>query len=156
MSEWKIFEKYHYLSHTINSRVSEKNIYILEYKNEPIWFCAIFQYPHPINKKLRKVHRLVIRPDYQWLWIWIKFLEACCDIYYQQWYDVRITTSSLSLLFWLKKRDNWICTYYDKWWSFEWDWKNRKSMKLRQSLRQTCSKDRYIWTFKYSPPKQWK
>lgn len=151
MSERKIFEKYHYLDHTHRRPFSEKDIYILEYKKEPIWFCSVQHYPHPINKKLKKIHRLVIRPDYQWLWMWIKFLEAVCDIYYKKWFDIRITTSSLSLLFWLKKRSNRICTYYDKWWTMEWI--SRKSSKLRENLRKTCSKDRYIWTFKYLPPK---
>lgn len=87
-------------------------IYILEYGLEPIWFCSVLHFPHPKNKKIKKVHRLVIRPDYQWLWIWIKFLEKIWEFY--KWYDFTITTSNQALLFWLKKRNNWICTMYKK------------------------------------------
>ena len=53
-------------------------------------------------------------PDYQWLWLWIKFLEAIMQIYLEQWFDIRITTSNFALLFGLKNRQKWICTYYGK------------------------------------------
>lgn len=94
-------------------------VYVLEYNNESIGFCSIIHFPHPKNKKIKKVHRLVIRPDYQWLWIWIKFLEEVWKFYND--YDFTITTSNQALIFGLKKRDNWICYSYWKWMPI-WKW----------------------------------
>jgi len=111
--EWNIFKRYHYLDHWLNKACSP-HIYILEYENEPIGFCSVIHFPHPSNDKIKKIHRLVIRPDYQWLWIGIKFLEEVMQIYIKQWFDARITTSNFALLFGLKNRKNWICCHYGK------------------------------------------
>ena len=129
-SEWNLFKKYHYLNSDLNKAWK---IYILELKNEPIWFCSIIHFPHPKNKKIKKVHRLVIRPDYQWLWIWIKFLEEIWKLYHN--YDFTITTSNQALIFGLKKRNNWICYSYGKQ-NFS------KTDKLWADL------NRKIWSFK--------
>lgn len=143
VDERKIFQKYHYLSHQHRTPFPSKDIYVLEYKNEPIWYCSVQHFPHPTNKKLKKIHRLVIRPDYQWLWIWIRFLESVCEEYAKDWYDIRITTSSLSLLNWLKNSKNRICTSYWMWWIW---W---KKSQLYNNLQKTMAKDRKIWTFRY-------
>ena len=150
IDEWKIFRKYHYLSSEHKPHFSSKDIYILEYKNEPIWYCSVHHFPHPITKNLKKIHRLVIRPDYQWLWIWIRFLEFVCDRYAKQWFFVSITTSSLSLLKWLNWRKNRICLSYKRsdWWS-----ESAKSRSLRKNLIKTMSLDRKVWSFRYIPQK---
>lgn len=133
-SEWELFKKYHYLSSDLNKA---GKVYVLEYNNESIGFCSIIHFPHPKNKKIKKVHRLVIRPDFQWLWIWIKFLEEVWNFYND--YDFTITTSNQALIFGLKKRSNWICYSWGKQ-SFTksnklWADYNRKmaSFKLKQT-----------------------
>ena len=139
-NEWKLFSKYHYLDHWLNKACSN-HIYIAEFNNEPIWFIAVLHFPHPSNNKLKKIHRLVIRPDYQWLWIWIKFLEEVSKIYIEKWFDIRITTSNFALLFWLKNRKNWKCLAY---------WKGKLSTwKLSKDFNKTSSNNRKIATFKY-------
>jgi len=74
--------------------------------NKLAGFMAIGMFPHPI-KPYRKVHRLVILPDYQGLGLGKIFLNymgsVICD------YDFSITTSQPSLVYSLKKDKNWIC-----------------------------------------------
>jgi hypothetical protein len=138
--------KYHYLDRTHKKPFSTKDIYIIEYEWEPIWFCSVNHFPHPHIKNMKKVHRLVIRPDYQWLWIWIRFLEFVAKIYVERWYVFTITTSSNSLLQWLKKRSNRKCFRY--WiinWTNKWKW--------FEHLNKTCSIDRITWSFRYIPQK---
>ena len=128
--EWKIFSKYHYLDANLSKAAHR---YILEYEWEPIWFCAVIHFPHPKNAKIKKVHRLVIRPDYQWLWIWIKFLEKVWTFYND--FDYTITTSNQALIYGLKNKSNWICKNY-------WKQTFSKSDKLWANL------NRKIATFK--------
>ena len=68
VDEWKLFEKYHYLNRS-HAKLSPKDIFILEYEGEPIAFCSVKHFPHPKNPKIKTVHRLVVRPDYQGLGI---------------------------------------------------------------------------------------
>lgn len=144
-AERNLFRRYHYLSAEHTKSISTNDIRILDLWKEPIWYCSVIHFPHPINKKIKKIHRLVIRPDYQWLWIWIKFLERVCDRYYKRWYDIAITTSQFALVYWLKKRPNRICTHFWKWWL-----QSRKT-ELWKKMNKTASVNRIIYTFKYKP-----
>jgi GNAT superfamily N-acetyltransferase len=85
-------------------------IYILEINNEPIGFCAVIHFPHPRNAKLKKVHRIVIRPDYQGLGVGTKFLEEVGKLYSD--FDFRITTTNSALINSLKVKKKWVCTNY--------------------------------------------
>lgn len=52
--------------------------------NNIIGFCAVLHQPHPINKKLKRVSRLVILPDYQGIGLGTKFLNEIAKIYIKQ------------------------------------------------------------------------
>lgn len=145
IKERDLFRKYHYLSYEHTKSISSNDIRVLDLWKEPIWYCSVIHFPHPRNKKIKKIHRLVIRPDYQWLWIWIKFLERVCDRYYKKWYDVWITTSQFALVYWLKKRPNRICTRFWKWTS--------QSLKtdIWKRMNKTDASNRMVYSFKYKP-----
>ena len=71
-SIWKMFAKYHYLSHTHNNAA---HTYIATINNEIAGFISILHQPHPKAITIKKVHRLVILPDYQGAGFGIKFLN---------------------------------------------------------------------------------
>jgi len=66
--------------------------------------------PHPKVKNLKKVHRLVILPEFQGIGIGLKFLNEIAEIYTNQNFKFSITTSAPSLMFGLKRRKEWILT----------------------------------------------
>ena len=110
-SIWKIFAKHHYLSHTQNNAA---NVYLAFVNNELAGFISILHLPHPIAKTIKKVHRLVILPDYQGLGIGIKFLNEIGKYYIKNGWRYTIVTSSPSLIFGLKKHISWKCKHFGR------------------------------------------
>lgn len=74
-------------------------------------FCAVLHFPHPKAKNIKRVHRLVVLPDYQGLGIGTKLLNFVGNIYKQKGYRFRIVTSTPALLYSLKN-NNWKLTDY--------------------------------------------
>ena len=110
-SIWKVFAKHHYLSHTHNNAA---NVYVAYVNNELAGFISILHLPHPIAKTIKKVHRLVILPDYQGLGIGIKFLNEIGKYYIKNGWRYTIVTSAPSLIFGLKKNKNWKCKHFGR------------------------------------------
>ncbi len=96
-------------------------------------FIGIIHFPHPRNKKIKKVSRLVVLPDYQGIGIGKKFLEIIGTFYRNQGFDFAITTSAKNLIMSLKNDKNWICSRYDV-------TKNNSTIKkgFEKSLRLNC------------------
>lgn len=62
-------------------------------------------------KKYRRVHRLVILPDYQGIGLGTKLLNTVADYYYKDGHIFTITTSLKNLSKTLMKDDKWILRY---------------------------------------------
>jgi len=105
-SIWKMFAKHHYLSHTHNNAAL---VYLAFINDQLAGYCSILHFPHPKSKNIKKVHRLVILPEYQGLGIGIKFLNIIGEYFKNNGYRFTIVTSAPSLIFGLKTRKNWIC-----------------------------------------------
>ena len=56
-------------------------------------------------KTIKRVHRLVILPDYQGIGLGTKFLNKIAELYFD--YDFMITTSAKNLIKALNKSDCW-------------------------------------------------
>ena len=83
------------------------------YDNEKIiGFIGVLHQPHPINKKIKRVSRLVILPDYQGIGLGVKFLNEIAKIYSKKGFDFSIKTSAKNLIFALKNRKEWILNDY--------------------------------------------
>ena len=110
-SIWKMFAKYHYLSHSHNNAAK---VFIATVNDEIAGFLSVLHFPHPKVKNMKKVHRLVILPDYQGVGIGIKLLYEIGLIYKKQKQRFNIVTSAPSLIFALKKSPKWITTRYGR------------------------------------------
>lgn len=106
---WKMFAKYHYLSHTHNNSA---RVFIATVNDEVCGYCSVLHFPHATAKNIKKVHRLVMFPDYQGLSIGTKLLNEIGKIYKNEGNRFTITTSSQSLIFGLKKDIKWRCSKY--------------------------------------------
>jgi ABC-type lipoprotein export system ATPase subunit/GNAT superfamily N-acetyltransferase len=110
-SIWKMFAKYHYLSHTHNNAA---NVFIATVNNQIAGFISILHFPHPKTKNMKKVHRLVILPDYQGIGIGIKLLQLVGELYKKQKQRYTIVTSAPSLINALKLSNKWALTSYGR------------------------------------------
>lgn len=68
-------------------------------------FIGVIHFPHPKNKRIKKVTRLVVLPDYQGIGLGVSFLNVVAEMYKD--YDFRITTSAKNLIYALNKNKNW-------------------------------------------------
>jgi ABC-type lipoprotein export system ATPase subunit/GNAT superfamily N-acetyltransferase len=133
---WKMFAKHHYLSHAHNNAA---NVFVATINDEIAGFLSVLHFPHPKAKNIKKVHRLVILPDYQGAGFGIKLLNEVGNFYLQQKKRYRIVTSSPSLLQALKKNNSWICTGIQRW--------QMKNATANQALKKSSSSNRITASF---------
>jgi len=79
-----------------------------------IGFLAVIHQPHPKNKKIKRVSRLVILPDYQGIGLGTKFLNKIAKMYVEKGYDFSIITSAKNLINSLRRSDKWCMYAYAK------------------------------------------
>lgn len=68
----------------------------------------------PLRKGQKRVHRLVVLPDYQGIGIGTKFIDAIGEIVSRQGFELNLTTTTPSLLYSLLKDNNWILARYGR------------------------------------------
>jgi len=104
---WNIFRRYHYLTHELHRSATQ---YVGFYNNKPVCFCAVINFPHAKIKPLRKIHRLVVLPDYQGLGIGGFMLDFVAKLYTQKKEYIGITTSLNNFAQAIRRNPNWkIC-----------------------------------------------
>ncbi|HER4685605.1 TPA: GNAT family N-acetyltransferase [Streptococcus pyogenes] len=111
MAEWGKFRRYHYLNGDI---VKAARCFGLYDKDKIIGFIGVMHFPHPKNKRIKRVTRLVILPDYQGIGLGTKFLKSIANYYDQADFDFRIVTSAKNLIYALNKNPNWKLKSYEK------------------------------------------
>ena len=103
------------------------------YDNDSIvGFCGVLHQPHSRNKKIKRVSRLVILPDYQGIGLGTKFLDIVAQYYSLMGFDFTIVTSARNMIHALNNSDKWKMT--------RWNVENGSSAKSaidykRKSLR---------------------
>lgn len=132
---WKMFSKHHYLSHTHNNAAS---VFIATINDEIAGFLSVLHFPHPSAKNIKKVHRLVILPDYQGAGFGIRFLNEVGNIYIYQKQRFTIVTSAPSLINVLKKSNQWNCIRFGR---------TKETGKTSTQLKGSTSKERMTASF---------
>lgn len=82
--------------------------------NNIIGFLSVIHQPNSKNKKIKRVCRLVILPDYQGIGIGCKFLETIADYYKKKNFDFSIITSAKNLIYALYNNKNWRLIRYSQ------------------------------------------
>jgi ABC-type lipoprotein export system ATPase subunit len=104
---WKLFSKYHYLSHSHNNAAK---VYILFINGCLAGFSSLMTFPHPIAKNMIKEHRTVLLPDYQGCGFGAKLRDIIANHIVNDGKRYITTTSNPSLIKYMQKSNNWICT----------------------------------------------
>ena len=134
-SIWKMFAKHHYLSHSHNNAA---NVFIATVNDEIAGFISILHFPHPKVKNMKKVHRLVILPDYQGAGIGLRLLNEIGKLYKHEQQRFCIVTSAPSLINALKKCIEWDCVRYGR---------TKEAKGSIKSIEGTTSKNRITASF---------
>lgn len=66
--------------------------------------------PHGTNKKIKRVSRLVILPDFQGIGLGYRFLTILAEMYSRQGYDFSIVTSAKNFIQKLYLSEKWALT----------------------------------------------
>lgn len=106
-----MFSKYHYLSHSHNNAA---RVFIATLNDEICGFCSVLHLPHPKVKNIKKVHRLVVLPDYQGAGIGNILLNEIGKIIKLEKNRYTIVTSAPSLINSLKKNNDWKCNHFGR------------------------------------------
>ena len=75
---------------------------------------GVLHQPHGINKRIKRVSRLVILPDYQGIGLGTKFLNALAKYYTKMNFDFSIKTSAKNLIHALQRSSEWCFASYGK------------------------------------------
>lgn len=106
-NEWSLFKEFHYLSASHNNAAHK---YIAEINGYPVAWCSVLHFPHPKVKNVKRIHRIVVKPDYQGIGVGGAFMQQICKIYKEQGYRLRLVTSAPSFINGLSKSKNWSMT----------------------------------------------
>lgn len=68
----------------------------------------------PMQKGKKRVHRLVVLPDYQGIGIGTKFIKEVAKIVYSEGYELNLTTTTPALVGALKKDKDWVLARYGR------------------------------------------
>lgn len=106
-SEWKQFMDFHYLSHEHNNAAHK---YVCEIGNEPVAWCSVLHFPHPHVKNMKRIHRIVVKPDYQGIGLGARFMSEIAKKYKKDKMRVSLVTSSPSFIHGLQRNKHWVMT----------------------------------------------
>jgi len=105
--EWREFMDFHYLSHNHNNAAHK---YVCEIAGESVAWCSVLHFPHPYVKNMKRIHRIVVKPDYQGIGIGSKFMSEIASKYKSQKLRISLVTSSPAFIHGLQANKNWVMT----------------------------------------------
>jgi GNAT superfamily N-acetyltransferase len=108
---WKIFGKYHYLSHVHNNAA---RVFIGVLNGDVCGFVSLLPFPHPIKKNTWKEHRTVVLPDFQGLGIGLIMNNFTAQTLTNEGKTVITTASNPAYIAALKKSPLWAATRFGR------------------------------------------
>ena len=130
-----MFAKHHYLSHNHNNAA---HTYVSFVNEQIAAFISVIHQPHKI-KNLKRIHRLVVMPDFQGIGIGGRLLDFIAKKYINDNFKLSITTSAPSLIFSLKNHLNWMCLHFGR----------QKGKHSNKELQKSNTMNRITAAFRY-------
>lgn len=88
---WRLFGKYHYLSHILNRSC---NLFVIIYDGIPCGMCASLHFVNPRVKNAKRMHRTIIHPDFQGVGIGHRLSCFVADYHKKEGFRVFSTTTN--------------------------------------------------------------
>lgn len=136
---WEIFRKYHYLNTDLHQAAQQ---YVGIMNGELVCHTGIIHFPMQKGKK--RVHRLVVLPDYQGIGIGTRFIKEVAKIVSKEGYELNLTTTTPALVHALKRDKEWILARYGRSQTFA---SFEKRYGLGKMLSKTESTNRITYGF---------
>lgn len=105
-----------------------------------VGFISYLHFMHPIVKNMKRVHRLVVLPDYQGIGIGVRLLNSTAEHFKKLGFRVSLVTSTPALIHSLK--DKWICKEIGR-------KKGGHNKTANKALAKTLSTNRITASFEY-------
>jgi len=102
---WATYRKYHYMSEKLNKAA---RCYVAKIGKVAVAFAAVLHLPHWKSKNLKRLHRMVVLPDYQGLGIGHKFNTFLAGHYKGLGFRYVFTSSSKAMLNSIIGDRNWV------------------------------------------------
>lgn len=99
-----------------------------------------------MHKDMKRIHRLVVLPDYQGIGIGTAFISAVAEIYKDRGLDVRCITTTPQMVNALRRNSKWRCTYFGRQVS---SYKAYARQAKNRHLANNTSAKRITYTFQY-------
>lgn len=138
---WKMFARYHYLSHSHNFAA---RVFVGTLNDEVCMYTSILPFPHPTVKNTWKEHRTVVLPDYQGIGLSRYSSDFIGEMLKNNGKHYITTTSNPARIATLKKSSKWICTRIGR------ASKGSNNGKIQNKHKQgSTSSERITASFKY-------
>lgn len=108
---WRIFRRYHYLSHAHNNAA---RVFVATLDGSLCAFLSYLHMPHPRVKNLKKTHRLVVLPDFQGLGIGVRMSNYIADYVTRQDFRFLTLTNNPAFIHNLNTSPNWRCIRFGR------------------------------------------
>lgn len=128
--------RHHYLSRAHNNGA---NVYVATINGYLAAFISVMHFPHAIVKNMKKVHRLVVLPDFQGFGIGGRLLDAMGEHLAVTSQRLSIVTSSPALAFGLRNNPKWVCPRFGR---------APKNTSGQLSLTTSCHRITTNWEYK--------
>lgn len=106
-AEWREFMGFHYLSHQHSNAA---HCYIAEIDGVKAAWCSVIHFPHPKAKNIKRIHRIVVKPDYQGIGLGGRFITEIARKYRALGFRVSLVTSSPAFIHGLRSSSKWKMT----------------------------------------------
>ena len=118
---------------------------------EIVCHTGIIQFP--LKKGKKRVHRLVVLPDYQGIGIGTKFIKGVAQIITDRGFELNLTTTTPALVGALKKDPEWVLSRYgrEKSGMKGYDRYKDDNRAKYEHLKKAISQNRVTYSFWYIP-----
>lgn len=142
-SAWASLSKYHYLSHDLHKGAACFGAYV---EGRLVAFAAMLHFPHHSSKVIKRVHRIVVHPDWQGLGIGGVLLDWLGEFYAARRLRLRIITAHPGLVARLHRSPRWRSDGVRE--------KRRSNLPTQGAMRRTYLRHicRRPSSFEYRPP----
>lgn len=106
---WKVFRKYHYLNTELHPAARQ---FVGVMNGELVCHTGIIQFP--LRKGWKRVHRLVVLPDYQGVGIGTSFIRRIAELITSEGYRLNLTTTTPALTKALLRNPHWVLCRYGR------------------------------------------
>ena len=104
---WRIFRKYHYLSHSFNKAA---HTFVCTCNGKIAAFHSVLHFMHPKKKNTCIAHRIVVLPDYQGVGIGMVLSNFVAEYFAQRGKTYILTTSSPAMIKACSRDPHWRIT----------------------------------------------